>query len=194
MPDEPALSRRVDLALGGAGHSLSSRADEGRGRRARQTSAHDHPLRSHLAERSRRARWFLFPAWLGEPVGKGGVTGVEVFSTGNAVVGRFLGTGAFQAVYLPARAQLRLENFPIKSYREAGAPAPKSFDVVIAKTLTVGGKPAESWYGGASTASAKRGSADLKLAKRAGSSSTPDPSEVAVEVVEDGRVAIPLGR
>ena len=65
---------------------------------------------------------------------------------------------------------------------------------MIAKTLTVGGKPAESWYGGASPASAKAGSADLKLAKRTGGSSTPDLSEVVVEVVEDGRVAIPLRR
>ena len=73
-------------------------------------------LRNDRAE----PRWFLVPSNLGPGTSalltKGGVDGVEVFGPrgkGRVVIGHFLGTGGFYALLLPARAEVRLQMFPI---------------------------------------------------------------------------------
>jgi len=65
-------------------------------------------------------RWFLLPGNFGpgtSPLGtRGGVDTVEVFAphgSGRVIVGHFLGTGGFQALLLPAHAQIRLRMFPV---------------------------------------------------------------------------------
>jgi len=65
-------------------------------------------------------RWFLLPSNFGpgtSPLGtRGGVDTVEVFAphgSGRVIVGHFLGTGGFQALLLPAHAQIHLRMFPI---------------------------------------------------------------------------------
>ncbi|MDX6403029.1 MAG: hypothetical protein QOH70_484 [Blastocatellia bacterium] len=97
-------------------------------------------------------RWFLLPGNLGpgtQPLGgKGGVDTVEVFApqgTGRVIVGHFLGTGGFQALLLPAHAHVRLRMFPISYWGDL--PDHLQVEVVTAKRLTIGGEPAEAWFG-----------------------------------------------
>src|SRR5438132_662426 len=65
-------------------------------------------------------RWFLLPSNLGPghaSIGeKGGVDALEVFAprgSGRVVIGHFLGTGGFQALLLPAHAEIHLRALPI---------------------------------------------------------------------------------
>ncbi len=96
-------------------------------------------------------RWFLLPSNLGPghaSIGeKGGVDTLEVFAPrgkGRVIVGRFLGTGGFQAMLLPAGAKVRLRRFPISYWGEP--PANLQIEVVIARQLTIGGERAERWF------------------------------------------------
>src|SRR6185369_15763748 len=97
-------------------------------------------------------RWFLLPSNLGSghgPIGeKGGVDTLEVFSPrgkGRVVVGRFLGTGGFNALLLPPGAAVRLRLFPISYWGDP--PDNLEIEIVIAKELTIGSEKAENWFG-----------------------------------------------
>jgi len=97
-------------------------------------------------------RWFLLPSNLGPghaPIGeKGGVDTLEVFAPrgkGRIIIGRFLGTGGFQALLLPPGAEIRLRRFPISYWGEL--PANFDVEIVIARRLTIGGETAETWFG-----------------------------------------------
>src|ERR1700730_17082211 len=96
-------------------------------------------LRNNQAE----PRWFLLPSNLSSesaPAGaKGGVDGVEVFAPhgkGRVIIGHFLGTGGFQALLLPAHAEVRLRMFPISYWGDL--PDRIQVDVVAAKRLMIG--------------------------------------------------------
>jgi len=100
----------------------------------------------------RSPRWFLLPSNLGSGHGsigeKGGIDTLEVFAPrgkGHVIIGRFLGTGGFQALLLPPRAEIRLRSFPISYWGEL--PANLDVEIVIARRLTIGGETAESWFG-----------------------------------------------
>jgi hypothetical protein len=97
-------------------------------------------------------RWFLLPSNLGpghSPIGeKGGIDTLEVFAPrgkGRVRLGRFLGTGGFNALFLPPHAEVRLRRFPISYWGEP--PANLEIEIVIARRLTIGGEAAESWFG-----------------------------------------------
>ena len=105
-------------------------------------------------------RWFLLPSNLGSghaAVGeKGGVDTLEVFSPrgkGHVVVGRFLGTGGFNALLLPAGAEIRLQLFPISYWGDP--PANLQIEIVVARDLTIGGDKAKSWFGKSPLSSVK---------------------------------------
>jgi hypothetical protein len=108
-------------------------------------------------------RWFLFPAALysGEEkppsptAPQGGVDAVELFVAPNreVTVARFLGTfrlrpadaGGFQAVVLPANAQVTIRSFPIQLWGDPRAPLP--VEVAVASGVSLAGIPAADWIG-----------------------------------------------
>lgn len=142
-------------------------------------------------------RWFLIPSNLGSGHGaigeKGGVDTLEVFSPrgkGRVVIGRFLGTAGFNALLLPARAEVRMRLFPISYWGDP--PDNLEIEIVIAKQLTIGGDRAEQWFGKSPISSAKvditedaENTMRMRTAKR-----TSDNKEVAPQIEEDRRVTV----
>lgn len=142
-------------------------------------------------------RWFLLPSNLGSghgPIGeKGGVDTLEVFSPrgkGHVVVGRFLGTGGFNALLLPPGAAVRLRLFPISYWGDP--PANLQIEIVIARGLTIGGDKAESWFGNSPLSSVKADIAEdaenpmrMRTSKR-----TKDNKEVVPVFEEDQRLRL----
>ena len=142
-------------------------------------------------------RWFLLPSNLGSghgPIGeKGGVDTLEVFSPrgkGHVVVGRFLGTGGFNALLLRPGAAVRLRLFPISYWGDP--PANLQIEIVIARGLTVGGDKAESWFGNSPLSSVKADIAEnaedpmrMRTSKR-----TKDNKEVVPVIEEDQRLRL----
>lgn len=142
-------------------------------------------------------RWFLLPSNLGSghaAVGeKGGVDTLEVFSPrgkGRVVVGRFLGTGGFNALLLPPGAVVRLRLFPISYWGDP--PDNLEIEIVIARELTIGGDKAENWFGESPLSSVTADIAEdaenpmrMRTSKR-----TKDNKEVAPVIKEDRRLRL----
>ena len=104
-------------------------------------------LRNERAE----SRWFLLPKSLGPGIARigtsGGIDGVEVFAPhgkGRVIIGRFLGTGGFQALLLSPRAQVRIRRFPISFWGDL--PDYLRVEVITAQRLTIGGETPEAWF------------------------------------------------
>jgi hypothetical protein len=139
-------------------------------------------------------RWFALPAWIDSPwkPRKGGVDGIEVFSAPGkqpVVLGRFLGTGRFQALRLAGGARVQLRRFSISFWEEEPAKGALAVELVIARRITVGGEPAEAWFGvDPMIEDGAEGIADEAaiIAAR----QTPDHKEVAVSMEEDSRVTV----
>lgn len=143
------------------------------------------------------ARWFLLPSNLGSAntsIGaKGGVDTLEVFAPrgqGRVIIGHFLGTGGFQALLLPPRAEIRLRHFAISYWGDP--PYRLQIEVVIAKALMIGGEKAEKWFGSQPLSSVK---ADItenakSTSRMVRSKSTPDNKEVAARIEEDRRLKL----
>ncbi|AFZ22993.1 hypothetical protein Cylst_0668 [Cylindrospermum stagnale PCC 7417] len=135
-------------------------------------------------------RWFILPSKLNLPPGKG-VDGVEVFhlgGKGRVIIGRFQGTGGFQILLLPPKAEVTLRGLPISFW---GIP-PKdslSVDVIIADRLTIGNEPAEAWFSSDPTSDVR---ADVTFAQseRVTSKFTPDRHEVQVLMAGDLRMKL----
>ncbi len=165
------------------------------GRRPLVYLSFDVILRNH----EKSARWFLLPSNLGSghaAVGeKGGVDTLEVFSprgNGHVVVGRFLGTGGFNALLLPADAVVRLRVFPISYWGEP--PAKLQVEIVIAKQLKIGGDTAENWFGESPMSSVTADipeDAENPMTMRT-SKRTPDKKEVAPLIDEDRRLRLQI--
>jgi len=95
-------------------------------------------------------RWFLLPDEVsGEregPVRR--ISSLQVYElrdNGRAWVGHFYGEGGFQALLLPPGAHVVLRGFPVLYWGEI--PDAADLEVIAAETLTVGEKPAASWFG-----------------------------------------------
>ena len=96
-------------------------------------------------------RWFLLPSHMypdkpGIPE-KGGVDALEVFAPrgkGRVIVGRFLGTGGYQALLLPAHAEIHLRGLPISYWGDV--PDSLQVGVLVAKRLMIGSDPPRSWF------------------------------------------------
>jgi len=148
-------------------------------------------------------RWFLLPSNLGPGTAsvatKGGVDGVEVFAPrgkGRVIIGHFLGTGGFQALLLPAHAEVRLRMFPISFWGDL--PDRLAIEVATAKRLTIGSEDARTWFKVNPTSSVKSDVAEIPTSstRMVRSRHTPDRKEVASLIEEDKRfeVQVPLGR
>ncbi len=142
-------------------------------------------------------RWFLLPSNLdpeSAAIGaKGGVDGVEVFAphgTGRVIMGHFLGTGGFNALLLPARAQVRLRMFPMSYWGEL--PEYLQIGLVTAKHLTIGGESAESWFGANAMSRARADIAESSLNPRRvlRAKHAPDNKEVPTTIEEDRRFEV----
>jgi len=150
-----------------------------------------------LRNDSESTRWFLLPSNIGsghEPIGrKGGVDALEAFlfsSNGRVTLGRFLGTGGFHALLLPAHADIRLRRFPISYWGELPDSVP--IEIVIAKSLTIGTESAESWFE-SSPLSSKDADIlkDADQAKRLGKTKhTPDNKEITPAIDVERRVEL----
>jgi len=96
-------------------------------------------------------RWFLLPSNLnpektGIPI-KGGVDTLEVFAPrgkGRVIIGHFLGTGGFQALLLPAHAEIHLRALPISYWGDV--PDSLQVEVIVAKRLMIAGESARTWF------------------------------------------------
>lgn len=143
------------------------------------------------------ARWFLLPSNLGSghaPIGqKGGVDTLEVFSPrgkGRVIIGRFLGTGGFNALLLPPRAEVRMRLFPISYWGDP--PDNLQLEIVIASQLTIGADRAEEWFGTNPISSVKADiteNAENPMRMRT-SKRTPDHKEVAPQIEEAQRLTL----
>jgi hypothetical protein len=143
------------------------------------------------------SRWFLLPSNLdpeSAAIGaKGGVDGVEVFAphgTGRVIIGHFLGRGGFNALRLPARAQVRMRMFPISYWGDL--PDHLQIEVVAAKHLTIGGELAESWFGVNPMSRARADIAESSLNPRRvlRAKHTPDNREAPTLIEADRRFEV----
>jgi hypothetical protein len=96
-------------------------------------------------------RWFLLPSNLypektGIPT-RGGVDTLEVLAPrgkGRVIIGHFLGTGGFQALLLPAHAEIHLRALPISYWGDV--PDSLRVEVIVAKRLMIAGEAARTWF------------------------------------------------
>ena len=142
-------------------------------------------------------RWFLLPRNLSPdntPLAtKGGVDVLEVFAPkgkGRVIIGEFLGTGGFQALLLPPGAEVRLRGLKISFWGDL--PDSLQVEIVVAKSLLIGGERASNWFG-LDPASSTR--ADIsEWAPDAGrhvrTKRTRDNKEVPTRIEEDRRLQV----
>jgi hypothetical protein len=107
----------------------------------------DATLRNHTTE----TRWFILPLTVQPSVGivGGGVFSVDVFELagrGRAILGRFLGTGGFQALCLPPQSTVRVRDVAVSSWRDLPDDQ-LILRCATARHVQVGGSPIEEWMG-----------------------------------------------
>lgn len=109
---------------------------------------------------------------------------------GRVIIGQFLGTGGFQALLLPARAQVRPRLFKISFWGELGDQV--QVEVLIAKRLSIGGEPATNWFqvDPKTIARADISEQTLNYARHVRSRHTSDNKEVATLIEEDFRLSL----
>jgi hypothetical protein len=142
-----------------------------------------------LRNQAAGARWFLLPAKIEPSTGPGGgVDGIEVDAMegkGRVVLGRFQGRQKLQALLLPAGAEIAIRRLAIQTWEDL----PKGaipIVAVAATNLTVGGEPAESWFG-------ENPSCDLRAevsaddAEMISARHTPERNEVPLSFTEEAR-------
>jgi hypothetical protein len=142
-----------------------------------------------LRNRAAEPRWFLLPTDLPPTAPHGGVDVLEVqqlAGQGRAVLGRFLGTGGFQAALVPGGAEVRLHGLSLSYWAEppaSGIPV----EVVIARDFTLGGEHAAAWFSVPPQSDAAA-DAGAEGAKTVATHRTPDGKEAPVQITEDSRV------
>lgn len=95
--------------------------------------------------------WFLLPERIAIPplpvkIGVDGAVVSELTGPGRVVIVRFSGTGRFQAILLPPKAEIHLHHFPI-SFRGEWPKNTLPVEVIQAKSFTVAGQDAAAWLG-----------------------------------------------
>lgn len=142
-------------------------------------------------------RWFLLPSHMypNKPgiQDKGGVDALEVFaprSKGRVIIGRFLGTGGFQALLLPAHAEIHLRALAVEYWGEV--PESLQMEVIVAKRLVIGGDSARSWFrvNPMSNIKADSDEAISGQTRTLSSHRTPDNKEVTAQIDEDRRFKV----
>lgn len=212
----PAIVLGVLLALSGCAHAAGKTAPEPANAKAETTTmsgpaveakyngvkANKPPSATLLLDVTLRnaektPRWFVFPSTLpaSDDAAEGGVIGVEALDAsdkGHLVIGKFLGSAAFQAVLVPAGGEVTITRLGIQTWKGPAIKGPVTFEVLIAKEITVGGEPAAAWFATTVPASDARASGDASKAKYAPSRKTEDRSEVKVVFDEDRRIPLEI--
>lgn len=144
-------------------------------------------------------RWFLLPSHLypdkpGIPE-TGGIDTLEVFAPrgkGRVIIGHFLGTGGFQALLLPAHAEIHLRALPIEYWGDL--PDQLQVEIVIAKRLTIGGKDAATWFkvNPTSSVSADISENPTNSTRLLRSRHTSDNREVKTFIEQGQRIKLPV--
>lgn len=104
-----------------------------------------------LRNTTTRPRWFLLPSAVGPAarcVGSAGVSSAEIVrltGAGTAIVGRFFGNAAFDAVLLPPGGELSVYDWPLSLWDEPRV-AEVDVEVVTAADFTIDGEPARTWF------------------------------------------------
>lgn len=137
--------------------------------------------------------WFILPSKLNLPTEplKNGVDGVEVFQLkgqGLVIVGKFQGTGGFQALRLPPKAEITLQRFPIAFWGTLSQER-ISIPVILAQTLNIGGEPAQAWFGN-DPLSDHRATVSFAQATTLSNRYTNDRSEVPVSVTGERHIKL----
>lgn len=149
-----------------------------------------------LRNPGKEPRWFVLPtrAPANPEEAGGGVMGVETYEAtgaGRIVLGKFLGTGGFQALLVPAGGEVTLSRLAISSWQPKPL-ASLSFDVVVAKDVTVGAEPIAAWFGADAPESDARARADASKAERLGERMTEDDGEVKVSFTGERRIPVEI--
>lgn len=149
-----------------------------------------------LRNAEKEPRWFVLPtrAPANPDEAGGGVMGVETYEAagdGRVVLGKFLGTGGFQAVLVPGGGEVTLSRLAISSWQTRPL-ASLSFDVIVAEDVSVGGEPIAAWFGETAPASDVRARVDASKAEPAGQRMTPDHGELPVTFTGERRLPITL--
>jgi len=96
------------------------------------------------------ARWFLLPNALdaaASSLGAGGVNAVETLAIEaprRIVFGRAIGNAGFRALRLAAGAVVRLSRLSMTLWEEERVDSVE-IDVIVARTVTIDGRPLEAW-------------------------------------------------
>jgi hypothetical protein len=152
----------------------------------------DVTLRNTAAE----ARWFVLPSLLTvswQPP-SGGVHTLQIYDVtgkGRAVLGSFIGNGGFHALLVPAGGTLTVHELPISLWEEKQPEGPVPVEVIIAKSITLGGETIESWFPSDPTSDSD---ADVRDRKMTASKKQPNLSEAAVVIDEESRHKFEVGR
>jgi len=146
-----------------------------------------------LCNNTEEPQWFLLPATLNLPTAplQDGVDGVEVYEIqgqGKVVLAQFQGRGGFQALYLPAKARIVLNNLGVAYWGKVPEDV-IPMEIITARQLIVGGEPAQAWLGEA-VMSDVSAVVNVAEAKRRNSRHTPDRHEVAVSTVAEHRTLL----
>ena len=142
-------------------------------------------------------RWFILPSNLnaekpGIPM-TGGVDTLEVLAPrgkGRVIIGHFLGTGGFQALLLPAHAEIHLRALPISYWGDVPDRVP--VEVIVAKRLRIAGESARTWFQVNPMCSTKADISETANGQTAlpHSRHTPDNKEVTTLIDEDLRLEL----
>lgn len=149
-----------------------------------------------LRNASEGERWFVLPNTL-RPASEaegGGVFAVEAYAAGGqgrVVVCRFLGTGDFQALLLPAGAEITMRRFPISIWSDPSEGS-VAIRVIIARRLTVAGEDALDWMG-INLICDRRADVDAEERRMLGAKYSPDYREVPAAVDEERRIELQVG-
>ncbi len=139
-------------------------------------------------------RWFLLPTNI-HPKKKwtpteGGVDALEVFApqgTGRVFLARFLGTGGFQSLLLPAHSEIRLRQLPISYWGDP--PNDLRIPILVVRDFKIGNAPSETWFTADPTCSTSADISEMITGRTSMLSShhTPDGKEVPTAIDEERR-------
>jgi hypothetical protein len=136
-------------------------------------------------------RWFVLPNTLRPPseAEGGGVFAGEAEAPGGrgrVVICRFLGTGDFQVLLLPAGAEIKIRRFPMSIWSDP-LDGPTPVRVIIARRITIAGEDAPDWIGIYPLCD-READVDAEERQMLGAKYTPDYHEVPAMIDEERRI------
>ena len=134
-------------------------------------------------------RWFILP--LTTQPRSGGVDTAQAFALngrGKVTLGRFGGTGGFQAVLLPAHGEVTIHQLAFQNWGERGKKL--AIEIIVAKGFKIGDHPDKKWFTGDPTSDAKADVGEAKSKPVGIGVTTPFSKELPVTFTADRRVTV----